>query len=228
MDPITLAVVRGALEQIADEMDLHLIRAAISPIISETNDCAHGIYRADTGETIAQGRFGLPVFLANMQFTVQNLIEHVRGSGGWTRAGVTALVLPLCALCALGVPWRYAAVAAANVVRQSAAHVPVTRSHPRPQVVGRKLQPPRIERLGAVVVPLCKKRVVRFVPGAVAVRGNGRVRVQCRPAPVGHPVLQAGSSTPADMTLVVLLAFIGVAGLYRWAAARAKKVTAGA
>lgn len=83
MDPVTLAVVRGALEQIADEMDLHLIRAAISPIISETNDCAHGIFLPDTGETVAQGRFGLPVFLANMQFTVQNLIEHVRGKGGF-------------------------------------------------------------------------------------------------------------------------------------------------
>jgi N-methylhydantoinase B len=91
MDPITLAVVRGALEQIADEMDLHLIHAAISPIISETNDCAHGIYRADTGETIAQGRFGLPVFLANMQFTVQNLIEHVRGSGGFNPGDVWIL-----------------------------------------------------------------------------------------------------------------------------------------
>ena len=34
-DPVTLAVVRGALEQIADEMDLHLIfDRAISPIIS--------------------------------------------------------------------------------------------------------------------------------------------------------------------------------------------------
>ena len=44
IDPVTLAVVRGALEQIADEMDLHLIHAAISPIISETNDCAHGIF----------------------------------------------------------------------------------------------------------------------------------------------------------------------------------------
>lgn len=83
MDPVTLAVARGALEQIADEMDLHLIHAAISPIISETNDCAHGIFQPDTGETVAQGRFGLPVFLANMQFTVQNLIEHVRDRGGF-------------------------------------------------------------------------------------------------------------------------------------------------
>lgn len=83
MDPVTLAVVRGALEQIADEMDLHLIHAAMSPIISETNDCAHGIFLPDTGETVAQGRFGLPVFLANMQFTVQNLIAHVAGEGGF-------------------------------------------------------------------------------------------------------------------------------------------------
>lgn len=82
-DPVTLAVVRGALEQIADEMDLHLIHAAISPIISETNDCAHGIFRPDNGETIAQGRYGLPVFLANMQFTVQNLIKIVEQEGGF-------------------------------------------------------------------------------------------------------------------------------------------------
>ena len=51
IDPVTLAVVRGALGQIADEMDLHLIHAAISPIISETNDCAHGIFDPVTGET---------------------------------------------------------------------------------------------------------------------------------------------------------------------------------
>ena len=97
MDPVTLAVVRGALEQIADEMDLHLIHAAISPIISETNDCANGIFSADTGETIAQGRFGLPVFLANMQFTVQNLIAHVRDRGGFKPGDVWILNDPyLC------------------------------------------------------------------------------------------------------------------------------------
>jgi N-methylhydantoinase B len=83
MDPVTLAVVRGALEQIADEMDLHLIHAAISPIISETNDCAHGIFHSETGETIAQGRYGLPVFLANMQFTVQNILKLANADGGF-------------------------------------------------------------------------------------------------------------------------------------------------
>ena len=82
-DPVTLAVVRGALEQIADEMDLHLIHAAMSPIISETNDCAHGIFHPTTGETIAQGRYGLPVFLANMQFTVQNILKLAEADGGF-------------------------------------------------------------------------------------------------------------------------------------------------
>jgi len=83
MDPVTLAVVRGAFEQIGDEMDLHLIHAAISPIISETNDCANGIFHPVTGETIAQGRYGLPVFLAYMQFAVQNLIKLVEAEGGF-------------------------------------------------------------------------------------------------------------------------------------------------
>ena len=83
MDAVTLAVVRGALEQIADEMDLHLIHAAISPIISETNDCAHGLFHAETGETIAQGRYGLPVFLANMQFTTQAVLKKAMASGGF-------------------------------------------------------------------------------------------------------------------------------------------------
>ncbi len=83
MDPVTISVVRGALEAIGDEMDQHLIRAAISPIISETNDCAHGIFHPQSGETIAQGRLGLPVFLANMQFTVQNVIARANAAGGF-------------------------------------------------------------------------------------------------------------------------------------------------
>lgn len=83
MDPVTLAVVRGALQQITDEMDLNLIHAAMSPIISETNDCAHGLYDARTGETIAQGSYGLPMFLANMQFTVTSLIPIVEAAGGF-------------------------------------------------------------------------------------------------------------------------------------------------
>lgn len=91
MDPITVAVVKGALESICDEMDKHLIHAALSPIISETNDCAHGIYHPVTGETIAQGRFGLPVFMANMQFTVQTVIARAKDRGGFRPGDVWIL-----------------------------------------------------------------------------------------------------------------------------------------
>jgi N-methylhydantoinase B len=91
IDAITLSVVRSSLEQICDEMDLHLIRSALSPIISETNDCAHGIYDAQTGETIAQGRLGLPVFLANMQFAVQSTIEQAATVGGFRPGDVWIL-----------------------------------------------------------------------------------------------------------------------------------------
>jgi len=88
MDAVTIAVVRGALEQIANEMDMHLIHAAISPIISEMNDCANGIFSAQTGETIAQGQFGLPVFLANLQFRVQWMNKLVMDDGGWNEGDV--------------------------------------------------------------------------------------------------------------------------------------------
>jgi N-methylhydantoinase B len=91
MDPVTLAVVRGGIEQIADEMDLHLIHAAISPIISETNDCANGFFHPETGETIAQGGYGLPQFLANMQFTVQRLIEIAKAQGGFRPGDIWAV-----------------------------------------------------------------------------------------------------------------------------------------
>jgi N-methylhydantoinase B len=91
VDPITLSVVRSGLEQICNEMDLHLIRSSLSPIISETNDCAHGIYDPGNGETIAQGVLGLPVFLANMQFSVQSILAEARRKGGFRPGDVWIL-----------------------------------------------------------------------------------------------------------------------------------------
>lgn len=38
IDPVTLAVIRGRLEQIVDEMDATLFRAAFSPVIAEARD----------------------------------------------------------------------------------------------------------------------------------------------------------------------------------------------
>jgi N-methylhydantoinase B len=91
MDPVTLSVVRSSLEQICDEMDIHTIRSAMSPIISETNDCAHGIYHPTTGETIAQGHLGLPIFLTIMQFVVQNTIAEADRQGGMAPGDVWIL-----------------------------------------------------------------------------------------------------------------------------------------
>src|SRR5262245_56355808 len=58
-------------------MDLAFVRAAFSPVISEALDRSDGIYHRDSGELIAQGDLGLPVFVGTMQFSTQAVIEHV-------------------------------------------------------------------------------------------------------------------------------------------------------
>jgi N-methylhydantoinase B len=78
IDPVTLAVVQGGLQQVCNEMDLAFVRAAFSPVISEALDRSDGIYHRDTGELIAQGDLGLPVFVGTMQFGTQAVIERAR------------------------------------------------------------------------------------------------------------------------------------------------------
>ena len=46
LDPVTLAMLKGRLEQIADEMDATLYRSAFNPIIAEARDACHGLYHA--------------------------------------------------------------------------------------------------------------------------------------------------------------------------------------
>ena len=58
-------------------MDLAFVRSAFSPVIAEALDRSDGIYHRDSGELIAQGELGLPVFVGTMQFTVQAVIERV-------------------------------------------------------------------------------------------------------------------------------------------------------
>ena len=58
LDVVTLAVLKGRLEQIADEMDATLYRSAFNPIIAEARDACHGVYDAITGETLVQGTKG--------------------------------------------------------------------------------------------------------------------------------------------------------------------------
>ena len=75
MDPVTLAVLKGRLEQIADEMDATLFRAAFNPTIAEAHDACHGIYDAATGATLIQGKSGLPIFVGVMAFATAAVID---------------------------------------------------------------------------------------------------------------------------------------------------------
>ncbi|WP_439573815.1 hydantoinase B/oxoprolinase family protein [Phreatobacter sp.] len=81
LDPVTLAVLKGRLEQIADEMDATLYRSAFNPIIAEARDACHGLYHRETGDTLVQGTKGLPIFVGAMAFAVKAVIEKVRASG---------------------------------------------------------------------------------------------------------------------------------------------------
>ena len=82
IDPVTLAVIRGRLEQIVDEMDATLFRAAFSPVIAEARDGSHGIYDARTGDTVAMGKRGLPVFIGAMSYATKAAIARARADGG--------------------------------------------------------------------------------------------------------------------------------------------------
>jgi N-methylhydantoinase B len=80
IDAVTLAVLKGRLEQIADEMDATLFRSAFNPIIAEAHDASHGLYHAETGETLVQGKSGLPIFVGAMSFAVKAVIDRFGGS----------------------------------------------------------------------------------------------------------------------------------------------------
>jgi N-methylhydantoinase B len=84
IDPITLAVLAGRMEQIADEMDATLFRAAFNPIIAEAHDASHGFYHAETGDTLVQGKSGLPIFVGVMAFAVKAVIDKAAEAGDLT------------------------------------------------------------------------------------------------------------------------------------------------
>ena len=89
LDPVTLAVLKGRLEQIADEMDATLFRSAFNPIIAEAHDASHGLYDAATGDTLVQGKLGLPIFVGAMAFAVGLVIGKLAESGDTPAEGDT-------------------------------------------------------------------------------------------------------------------------------------------
>src|SRR5262245_21598475 len=82
LDPVTLAVLKGRLEQIVEEMDATLYRSSFNPIIAEAHDACHGIYHSTTGDTLVQGTAGLPIFVGSMSFAVRAAIERADRDGG--------------------------------------------------------------------------------------------------------------------------------------------------
>lgn len=78
LDPVTLVVIQNGLQQVCNEMDLAFCRAAFSPVISEAMDRSDGIYHRDTGDLIAQGDLGLPIFVGTMQFSTQAVIKRAK------------------------------------------------------------------------------------------------------------------------------------------------------
>jgi len=78
IDPVTLSVIQAGLQQVCNEMDIAFSRAAFSPVIAEADDRSDGIYAADTGELIAQGEFGLPVFVGTMQFSALEIVRRIK------------------------------------------------------------------------------------------------------------------------------------------------------
>ena len=78
LDPVTVAVIQAGLAQVCNEMDIAFTRAAFSPVIAEADDRSSGLYDKDTGALIAQGEFGLPVFVGTMQYSTAELTRLIR------------------------------------------------------------------------------------------------------------------------------------------------------
>ncbi|MDH3239286.1 MAG: hydantoinase B/oxoprolinase family protein [Alphaproteobacteria bacterium] len=64
VDPITLEVIRHGVVSITDQIDANITRTAFSPYIYEYRDFAVGLVGPE-GESIAQCRGGMPIFVAD-------------------------------------------------------------------------------------------------------------------------------------------------------------------
>lgn len=79
IDPLTLEVVRRALEATANEMSLIMLRTAHSPIFSEARDFSCAIH--DTaGAAIAQAH-DCPIHLASIQLQLAECLKALGGAG---------------------------------------------------------------------------------------------------------------------------------------------------
>lgn len=92
IDPITLEIVRNYLIAALDEIEINLCRTAYTPIVYEVRDltCA---WVDPQGKLIAQGRKGLPIFLADISPPVVDTIEVI-GIDNWEPGDVAVTNYP--------------------------------------------------------------------------------------------------------------------------------------
>ncbi len=82
VDPITVEVVRNAVNAYADEMATALCKSAYNMMIYEVRDFCCGLVDSE-GRMISQNQGGLPIFLADLGVAVKDGIERY-GLGGFT------------------------------------------------------------------------------------------------------------------------------------------------
>jgi N-methylhydantoinase B len=74
LDLVTLEVIRNSLKANLDEVELALCRAAYSSTIYEVRDMCAGWVDVE-GDLIAQGRYGLPIFIGDLGLSIERGIE---------------------------------------------------------------------------------------------------------------------------------------------------------
>jgi N-methylhydantoinase B len=74
-DPVTVEVVRNAVNAYADEMATALCKSAYNMMIYEVRDFCCGLLDRDA-RMISQNRGGLPIFLADLGIAVKDGIER--------------------------------------------------------------------------------------------------------------------------------------------------------
>jgi N-methylhydantoinase B len=78
-DPITVEILRNALNSIALEMNANLARSAFSPIIYEMKDCSVALFN-ERAELLGQAP-GLPIFLGALDEAVKIARDHFSARG---------------------------------------------------------------------------------------------------------------------------------------------------
>ncbi len=74
-DPITMQVLRYAMEQVADEMGYTLVRTARSTVIKEIKDISCAVFDR-SGNTVAQAHHA-PMLLTGFELGMRALRKHL-------------------------------------------------------------------------------------------------------------------------------------------------------